>query len=215
MVSSITIVVNNPTGIRTVNEKIWATQFTNIIPSTLVGRHKQDLREFLARHKHIVAKPTDGFGGQSVFQIKEKDVNTNVIFETLTNMHTKDIILQQFIPESNDGDKRILLLNGDPLGAVLRVHSENDHRNNFFSGGKPQPADITERDQKIIDVLKPHLKKLGLYFVGIDIIGNYLVEVNVTSPTCLQEMNRLNGVELQHDVISFVEKSVDQNQRII
>src|SRR3989338_1153264 len=201
-------IINSPHGIRTVNEKIWATQFTSIVPKTLVSRQKDDLVDFIHDLKHVVAKPIDGFGGQGIFQVKEGDLNTNVILETLTNSWKQDIILQQYVPAAQNGDKRILLLDGEPLGAVLRVHSRDDHRNNFFAGGKPHAAEITERDQEIIETLSPHLKRLGLYFVGIDIIGDYLIEVNVTSPTCLQEMNRLTGQELEDRVIEFAENLV-------
>jgi len=198
-------VINNPAGIRTVNEKIWAAQFTDLIPPTMIGRKYSLLREFLQTHKEIIAKPTNSYGGQSIFYIKTGDPNTNVIFETLTAGYTRDIILQKFIPESREGDKRVILLNGEPLGAVLRLHSEEDHRNNFMAGGKPHPADISAREKDIIEALKPHLRKLGLYFVGIDLIGGYLIEVNVTSPTCLQEINRLSERHVENDVIEFVE----------
>jgi len=199
-------VINNPQGIRTVNEKIWATQFTTLIPPTIVSASKHDLLNFLKEEPDVIAKPTDGYGGQSVFHIHPGQGNTNVILETLTDRWSKEIIVQRYVPDSKDGDKRILLLNGDPLGAVLRKHSADDHRNNFFAGGKPLATEITPRDQEIIAVLKPELQRLGLYFVGIDIIGNYLIEVNVTSPTCLQEMNRLYNVSLENKVIEFVEE---------
>ena len=199
-------VINSPNGIRTVNEKIWAMQFTSLVPKTLISRHRHELLDFLKDEKDIIAKPTDGHGGKGVFRVKKGDVNINVIFETLTNGFQREIIVQKYIKEAQKGDKRILLLNGEPLGAVLRVHSKDDHRNNFFSGGKPAPAKITKRDLEIIRTLKPHLRKLGLYFVGIDILGNYLTEVNVTSPTCLQEMNHLYKKHLEDKVISFVEK---------
>lgn len=197
--------INNPAGIRTVNEKIWAAQFTDLIPPTLIGRKYDLLKDFLQAHKEIIAKPTNSYGGQSIFYIKAGDPNVNVIFETLTAGYSRDIILQKFIPESRDGDKRIILLNGEPLGAVLRLHSAEDHRNNFFAGGKPHRAEISARDQQMISELKPHLRRLGLYFVGIDVIGDYLIEVNVTSPTCLQEINHLTGRHLEDDVIGFVE----------
>lgn len=203
-------VINAPSGIRTVNEKIWASRFTSIVPRTLIGRSKAELLVFLEEEKDIIAKPTDSYGGQSVFHIRIGGHNTNVIFETLTKNWQRDIIVQKYIPAAQEGDKRILLLNGEPLGAVLRRHSEDDHRNNFFSGGKPLAADINARDQEIIDLLKPELQKLGLYFVGIDIIGNFLIEVNVTSPTCLQEMNRLYNDQLEDRVINFSEKLFDR-----
>jgi glutathione synthase len=203
-------VINAPAGIRTVNEKIWATQFTSLIPKTMIGCDQIELLDFIKKYKETIAKPTDGFGGQSVFHIHPNQRNTRVILETLTKNWNKDIIVQQYVPQAQDGDKRILVLDGEPLGAVLRRHAEDDHRNNFFAGGKPEATDITKRDEEIIDVLKPHLKKLGLYFVGIDIIGDYLIEVNVTSPTCLREMNDLYKEHLENKVIEFSEKLVDQ-----
>jgi glutathione synthase len=208
-------VVNNPTGIRTVNEKVWATQFSSVIPPTIVSCNKHDLVAFLKTEPDVVAKPTDGFGGQSVFHIHPNQGNTNVILETLTRGWEKEIIVQRYIPGAKDGDKRILLLNGEPLGAVLRQHGDDDHRNNLFAGGKALPAKITPRDLQIVEVLKPELKKLGLYFVGIDIIGDYLIEVNVTSPTCLQEMNQLYDLTLEDKVIEFVEKLVHSPQTTV
>lgn len=203
-------VFNHPGGIRTVNEKVWATQFTSIIPPTVVSCNKHDLLTFIQEEPDTIAKPTDGFGGQAVFHIHSGQGNTNVILETLTQIWTKEIIVQRYVPDSKDGDKRILLLNGEPLGAVLRMHGDDDHRNNFFAGGKPLAAEITARDHEIVNILKPKLQELGLYFVGIDVIGKYLIEVNVTSPTGLQEMNRLYNVALEKKVIEFVEKLTKQ-----
>ncbi len=201
-------VINRPSGIRTVNEKIWVTQFTKIIPPTLVGRNRKDLLDFLNQQKNIVAKPTSGHGGQSVFHVQSGGANANVILETLTHNWQKDIILQKFVPESKNGDKRILLLDGEPLGAVLRIHAEDDHRNNFFAGGKPLRAEINARDKEIITVLKPRLQELGLYLVGIDVIGEYLIEVNVTSPTGLQEINKLCGIRGEDKILDFVENLI-------
>jgi glutathione synthase len=206
-------VINRPSGIRTVNEKIWATQFTSLIPPTLVGRNRKDLLDFLSQQKNTVAKPTGGHGGQSVFHVQSGGANANVILETLTHNWQKEIILQKFVPESKDGDKRILLLNGEPLGAVLRMHAEDDHRNNFFAGGKPLHAEINARDREIIGVLKPRLQELGLYLVGIDVIGEYLIEVNVTSPTGLQEINKLYGTRGEDKILDFVENLIDQNKQ--
>ncbi len=198
-------VINNPTGVRTVNEKVWAAQFTSIVPSTIISSNKQDLLEFVTKHKNIIAKPTNAFGGQSVFHLEAGHTNVNVILETLSNLYNNAIILQAYVPESKNGDKRILLLNGEILGALLRVHGEGEHRNNFYAGGKPYPTTISARDREIVETLKPHLRQLGLHFVGIDILGDYLIEVNVTSPTCLQEMNRLYNEKLEEKVITFVE----------
>ena len=199
------VVMNSAAGIRTVNEKVWSAQFTQLTPPTIVSSNKHDLLSFIKTHQHIIAKPTNAFGGQSVFHIEHNNTNTNVILETLSDRYNKAIILQRYIPEAKNGDKRILLLNGELLGALLRVHGEHDHRNNFYAGGKPALVTLTQRDHDIIAALKPHLKELGLYFVGIDILGDYLIEVNVTSPTCLQEINRLYNVTLENNVIEFVE----------
>jgi len=201
-------VINSASGIRTVNEKIWAGQFKKITPPTIVSADKRDLLEFIAKHKDVIAKPTDAFGGQGVFHIQKKCNNTNVILEMLTKDFEKAIVVQKYIPESKNGDKRILLLNGNILGAVLRVHGEGEHRNNFYAGGKPKATTVTANDKKIVATLKPYLQKLGLYLVGIDILGDYLIEVNVTSPTCMQEMNRIYNLQLQEKVIAFVEKLV-------
>lgn len=203
-------IMNSPPGIRAVNEKIWANRFPELLPRTMIGRHLPSLNQFIDEEQKIIAKPSNSFGGQGIFSIKANDTNRQVILEILTHHGQEDIILQQYIPESDIGDKRIILLNGDPLGAVLRVHAPGDHRNNFFAGGQEKATTITENDNKIIQVLKPFLQRLGLTFVGIDIIGNYLIEVNVTSPTCLQEMNRLYNKHLESPVIDFVEQQIQQ-----
>jgi glutathione synthase len=202
-------VINSPSGIRTVNEKVWASQFKNITPPTIISAHQGDLLAFIDKHKDVIAKPTNAFGGQSVFHIQKECTNTKVTLETLTDSYNKAIVVQKYIPAAKKGDKRILLLDGNILGAVLRMHQDGEHRNNFFAGGKALPTTINANDKKIVSILKPHLQKLGLYFVGIDILGDYLIEVNVTSPTCLQEMNRLYNVRLEEKVIAFVEKLVE------
>ena len=201
-------IINKPSGIRTVNEKIWVSQFKNITPPTIISTNKENLMNFIAKYKDIIAKPTNAFGGTGIFHIKKGNTNTKVILETLTETYTKAIVLQKYIPEAKNGDKRILLLNGEILGALLRMHEHGEHRNNFYAGGKPMPTTTNAKDKKIVALLKPHLQELGLYFVGIDILGDYLIEVNVTSPTCLQEMNRLYNVKLEEKIIDFVEKLV-------
>ena len=198
-------IINNPSGIRTVNEKIWVTKFRDLTPETVITQNKNLFLTFLKKHPNIIAKPYNHFGGQGIFKIHQKDPNKHVIFETLTDNGKKPVILQPFIKDAQNGDKRVLLLNGNPLGALLRVNNKEDHRNNFFSGGTPLPTTLTQRDLKIIQTIKPHLIKLGLYFVGIDIIGDYLIEVNVTSPTCLREMNQLYHQQLEDKVIEFIE----------
>ncbi|MCB0132363.1 MAG: glutathione synthase [Caldilineaceae bacterium] len=200
-----TLVINQPSGVRTVNEKLWATQFTDLIPRTLITRAKADYLDFLAREGDVIVKPTNGHGGKSVFRVRQGDLNANVVFETLSNMGQVEVVVQEYLSAAAEGDKRILLLNGDYLGAVLRVHGEDDHRNNFFAGGHAEEAVITPREREIIAALAPHLRKLGLWFVGIDIIGDRLVEVNVTSPTGIQEASAFAGERLADRVIDFVE----------
>ncbi len=206
------LVVNEPRGLRTVNEKIWALRFPDLLPPSLLTRDLSRYQEFLKRHQAVVVKPTDGHGGAGVFVVRDGDTNASVVFETLSGHGSREVVVQQFVPAADAGDKRILLLDGEPLGAVLRVHGEGDHRNNFFAGGTPHSARITPRDQVIIDRLRPSLRELGLYFTGIDVIGDYLIEVNVTSPTGLQEVNRLDGVALEERVIAFVEERVRARQ---
>ncbi len=206
-----TFVINDPAGVRTVNEKVWATQFTEFTPRTLITRRQEDYQAFLHEEKDIIVKPTNGHGGKSVFHVHEGDLNANVVFETLTNMGRFEVVVQEYLPAAREGDKRILLLDGDYLGAVLRVHSEYDHRNNFFAGGSAQEAVITPEERAIIAALKPHLQALGLYFVGIDIIGNRLVEVNVTSPTGIQEAGKFAGERLADRVIDFVDARAQRN----
>ncbi len=198
-------VLNRPSGIRSANEKIWATRFPDLMPPTLIAGRRADLLGFLEAHPEAIAKPIDGFGGQGVFRISRGGSNVHVILETLTRGFTRPIVLQSFVPAARDGDKRILLLDGDPLGAVLRVHAQDDHRNNFYSGGRPSPARMTPRDEEIINALRPHLRAAGLYLTGIDILGDFLIEVNVTSPTCLQEIDRLDGVRKEEEIIDFAE----------
>lgn len=203
------VVINSPSGVRSVNEKVWAVQFPHLQPPTLVTMREDLFRGFLAEQGRIIAKPTNGFGGAGVFRVSEGDSNASVIFETLTDHGQREIILQGYVSAAEIGDKRILLLGGEPLGAVLRVHGEDDHRNNFFAGGSAHATEITARDREICETLAPRLRELGLHFVGIDVIGDYLIEVNVTSPTCLQEMNRLYDAELQVAVIEYVEEMVN------
>lgn len=206
--------INDPAGIRGANEKLWAMQFPALMPPTRVTRSRAAFQEFLAAHEAIVVKPSDGFGGQGVFLVRRGDPNAAVIFETASRGETRHAVLQGVVAEAARGDKRILLLNGEILGAVLRVQAGgDDHRHNFFAGGKPQPTTLTERDRSICEALRPRLVAQGLYFVGIDILGEYLIEVNVTSPTCLREIDRIAGERLESRVIAFAEELVRARKR--
>lgn len=199
-------VINDPQGVRNANEKLWALRFPSLLPPTLVSRHKKTLLEFLSNHQTIIAKPLDGFGGCAVFKLSLTDSNARVALEVLSQNFSKEIMLQTYIPEAKNGDKRILLLNGEILGAVLRVPQGLEHRNNFFAGGQAEKTNITSRDKEIVTTIAPYLIKEGLYFTGIDILKNCLIEVNVTSPTCIQEASFFMKQNLCAPVIDFVEK---------
>jgi glutathione synthase len=194
------LVLNAPHGLRTINEKIWAAQFTEITPPTLITANAADYQKFLQTHGAVVVKPTDGFGGSSVFIVKSGDKNAAVVFETLVRM-SGYVIVQKYLPAATEGDKRILVLEGEILGAVLRLHGEHDHRNNFAAGGSANAAAITADDETIVATLRPHLKTLGIFFAGIDVIGGKLIEVNVTSPTCLREMQKFTTENLAKKII--------------
>jgi glutathione synthase len=202
-------VMNNPRGLREANEKLYALRFPEQIPQTLVSSDMQRLKEFMAElGGEMIIKPLDGAGGSGVFYLNQQDRNTNSILEAATNNGQRLVMGQRYLPEIRQGDKRIIVLNGEPLGAVLRVPLEEETRGNIHVGGQCVRTDITPRDREICEALSPLLRQDGLYFVGLDVIGNYLTEVNVTSPTGIQEINSLNGVRLEAQVIDFIEQKV-------
>jgi glutathione synthase len=201
------LVVNHPRGLREANEKLYALNFPDLIPETLVSSDLGQLRQFMEeRGGEMIIKPLDGYGGSGVFYIHKKDRNTNALLETVTANGQTPIMAQRYLPEIRKGDKRIIVLNGEPIGAVLRVPREDENRGNIHVGGKSVKADLSSRDREICRVLSPSLKAVGLYFVGLDVIGDYLTEVNVTSPTCVQEVNALSGVQLESQMIDFIEQ---------
>jgi glutathione synthase len=204
-----TFVLNNPAGLREANEKLYSLNFPDAIPPTLVTYEIPKLKAFLAEQGgEMIVKPLDGHGGEGVFLATSKDRNLGAILETVTQFETRLIMAQRYLPEARKGDKRLIVLNGDPLGCTLRVPRDDEHRGNIHVGGNCVKAVITERDRDICRMLKPRLERDGLYFVGLDIIGDYLTEVNVTSPTGVQEIDRLNGANLEGKVIDFVESRV-------
>ena len=200
------LILNNPSGIRTVNEKIWCHQFRDFIPETLITYSKNHFDCFFSEHQTIILKPIHLYGGQGVFKLNFGDTNAKVAFETLSQGASVPVICQQYVPEASAGDKRILLLRGEPLGAVLRYNQTTDHRHNVMAGGGVQLDCVTTQDRVITDALCPFLNALGLFFVGIDVIGGKLIEVNVTSPTCLVELSSFSDVDL---VSKVVESAVD------
>ena len=204
-----TFVVNNPAGLREANEKLYSLNFPDAIPPTLVTYEIPRLRTFLDEQGgEMIVKPLDGHGGEGVFLVTTKDRNLGAILETVTQYESRPIMAQRYLPEARRGDKRLIVLEGEPLGGTLRVPRADEHRGNIHVGGTCVKAPVTARDREICRMLKPRLKRDGLYFVGLDIIGDYLTEVNVTSPTGVQEIDRLDGTNLEGKVIDFVESRV-------
>jgi glutathione synthase len=201
-----TFILNEPVGLREANEKLYSLNFPDAIPPTIVTYEIARLKQFMGEQGgEMIVKPLDGHGGEGVFHAHSGDRNLNAILETVTRFETRPIMGQRYIPEIRDGDKRLIVLNGEPLGCTLRVPREDEHRGNIHVGGNCIRAEVTERDRELCRMLRPRLERDGLYFVGLDIIGRYLTEVNVTSPTGIQEIDRLDGVNLEAKVIDFVE----------
>jgi len=198
-------VMNDPTGLRVANEKLYALHFPELIPDTLVTREQELIEEFAAaRGGRCVVKPVDGHGGAAVFVVDEDDRNKNAIIEQMTGEESDRVVCQEYVPAAREGDKRILLLDGDPMGAILRVPPDDDHRGNIHVGGTVEKTDLTERDREICRRVGPRLSEDGLWFAGIDVLGGRLTEINVTSPTGIQEMSRLDGVDGAGRVIDWV-----------
>lgn len=184
-------VINNPRSIRDCNEKLFATWFPQCCPDLLVSTNKEQLRDFAAKHSVIVIKPLGGMGGRSIFRLEKNDPNLNVAIETLTDGGRQLVMAQQFIPEIMHGDKRVLMINGEPIEyALARIPAKNDFRGNLAAGASSEGRKLTERDRWIAAEVGPVLREKGLVFVGLDIIGDYLTEINVTSPTCLRELDK-------------------------
>jgi glutathione synthase len=201
-----TFILNHPAGLREANEKLYALNFPDAIPPTIVTYEIARLKQFMVEQGgEMIVKPLDGHGGEGVFHAHRDDRNLNAILETVTRFEARPIMGQRYLPEIRQGDKRLIVLNGEPLGCTLRVPRADEHRGNIHVGGNCVKAEVTARDREICRMLRPRLERDGLYFVGLDIIGQNLTEVNVTSPTGIQEIDRLDGVNLEAKVIDFVE----------
>ena len=196
------MVVNRPSALRDCNEKLFATLFPQCCPELIVSRRMDQLKAFHKQHANVVFKKLDGMGGASIFRVMEQDPNLSVVLETLTNSGREQIMGQVYLPEIVDGDKRILLINGEPVPyALARIPSAGETRGNLAAGGRGEGRPLTDRDQWIAQQIGPELKRRGLMFVGIDVIGDYLTEINVTCPTCIRELNEQFNLDIAGDLI--------------
>lgn len=200
-----TLVVNSPQGIRTANEKMYTLNFLEVMPETIVTQDKQVIRDFVEKQEAAVMKPLGGKAGEGILFLQPGDRNLNSLVEISTHQGKEPVMVQSYLPAAKEGDKRIILLNGKPIGAVNRIPTGKEFRGNMAVGGRVAETEITDRELFICSQVAPKLVRDGLYFVGIDVIGGYLTEVNVTSPTGVREIDRLNGVRLGEEVINWVD----------
>jgi glutathione synthase len=206
-----TLVVNSPAAIRDASEKLYTAWFSQCCPPTRVSRDAVRLKEFRAEHGDIIVKPLDGMGGASVFRIQENDPNLNVILETITGNGRTSAMAQRYIPEITEGDKRILMINGEPFPhALARIPASGETRGNLAAGGRGEGVDLSRRDRWICDQVGPALREQGLMFVGLDVIGDYLTEINVTSPTCIRELDTLYNADIAGQLMDAIEARLNQ-----
>ncbi len=201
-----TLVVNDPAHVRNAPEKLFVTHFEGVMPPTLITSDRDQILAFRERHEDIIVKPLYGNGGAGVFHIQPGDENLNVLLELFTELYREPIVVQRYLPEVRAGDKRIILVDGEAVGAINRVPPEGEARSNMHVGGRAEKSDLTPREQEICDTIGPALKERGLIFTGIDVIGDYLTEINVTSPTGLQEIGRFDGTNLSGMIWDAIEK---------
>lgn len=204
-----TLVVNDPREVRNAPEKLFVTNFPDLMPPTLITSDRHEILDFRAQHEDIIVKPLFGNGGAGVFHIKPEDENLSALLELFTQLYREPIIVQRYVPEVRQGDKRIILVDGKAMGAINRIPAEGEARSNMHVGGKAVPCELSDRDREICDALGPALQERGLIFVGIDVIGRYLTEINVTSPTGLQEIERFDGTNLAGAIWDCIEERVD------
>ena len=188
------LVVNDPTWVRNWPEKLMVLDFPELTPPTMVTRDLETLKAFRARHGDVILKPLYGNGGAGVFRLTPEDRNLNSLHELFSSVNNEPLIMQKFLPAVSAGDKRIILVDGEPIGAINRVPAEGETRSNMHVGGRPEPVGMTDRDLEICAAIGPKLREAGQIFVGIDVIGDYLTEINVTSPTGLRELEAFDGI---------------------
>jgi glutathione synthase len=203
-----TLVINSPDGLRAANEKMFALQFQRWMPETIVARDREIIRGFVETQGAAIMKPLGGKAGEGILYLQPEDRNLNSLVEISTQWGRLPMMIQQFLPAAQDGDKRIILLDGQPLGAINRIPTGKEFRGNMAVGGRVAQAEITDREQQMCAEIAPILQKYGLYFVGIDVIGGYLTEVNVTSPTGIREIDRINDTSLGQQVVEWLAAKV-------
>lgn len=203
------LVVNKPASIRDCNEKLFTAMFPQCCVANMVSSNKAQLKEFILQHQDVILKPLDGMGGSSIFRVRADDPNLNVIIETLTDEGCKMTMAQKFIPDIKNGDKRILLIDGEPVPyALARIPAAGETRGNLAAGGTAKGQALTDRDRWICEQVGPTLKEKGLMFVGIDVIGDYLTEINVTSPTCIRELDKQFNLDIATDLMNLIESKL-------
>ena len=200
-----TLVVNDPGQVRNAPEKLFVLNYRQFMPETLISRVPAEIAAFRRAHGDIILKPLYGNGGAGVFRLGESDQNFSALLELFTQTFREPFIAQRYLPDVRKGDKRIILVDGKPAGAINRVPAVNENRSNMHVGGKPEPAELTKRDREICEALGPDLKARGLIFVGIDVIGDSLTEINVTSPTGIREVKRFGGADIASLVWDAIE----------
>ena len=205
LVGSNTQVINRPSGIRNWNEKLAALHFPEFTPDTLVTNNGEEILDFISRHNRVTLKPVDGHGGEGIEFLDKQDNAAKRKIDEGTQSGRHWVIVQEYLEAAQQGDKRILLVDGNPIGGVLRVHAEGEELNNLDRGGQAVPTELVEVDYEICAAIKPGLVEQGIFFSGIDVIGGKLIEVNVTSPTCLQELCQFSGIQHHHNIIEKLE----------
>lgn len=208
-----TLVVNDPAQVRNVPEKLFVTHFDGLMPPTLITSDGQEIAAFRAEHRDIIVKPLFGNGGAGVFHITPDDENLNALIELFTSLYREPVIVQRYVPEVRAGDKRIVLVDGVPAGAINRVPQRGEARSNLHVGGTAMKSSLTKRDQEICAAIGPELAQRGLVFVGIDVIGDWLTEINVTSPTGIQEIRRFDGTNVAGLIWDAIERRADARPR--
>jgi len=201
-----TLVVNDPREVRNAPEKLFVTEFAEFIPPTLITSDLREIRAFRDEHKDIILKPLYGNGGAGVFRVKQDDENFGALMEMFTQFYREPVIVQRYIPDVRKGDKRIILVDGEFAGAINRVPAAGEARSNMHVGGRPEATELSAREKAICAAIGPELKKRGLIFTGIDVIGDYMTEINVTSPTGIHEVKRFGGADIAGLVWDAIER---------